>query len=99
MKTEIVKYIRDPKDHDVFLGVVLAIGPGRVGYAKTHENDRKTWNRKLGLLIARSRATCTSRRRVEENIPDDFHKPYQEMMARSMEEFGAALDSTSQKSS
>ena len=88
MRTELVKYVRDPKDPDVFLGVVVAIAPGKVGYAKTHENDRQTWNRKLGLLIARSRANSAmaGRRRVEANIPDDFHGPYHEMMRRSFDE-------------
>ncbi len=101
MRTEIVKYVHDPKDPEVFLGVVVAIGPDQVGYAKTHEKDRGKWDRKLGLRIARSRAAAKfgTRRRVEAHIPDYFHGPYHEMVVRSRAEMGAALDSTSQKSS
>ncbi len=87
MRTEIVKYVKDPKDPKIFLGVLVAIAPGRVGWSKTHENDRSKWNRKLGLKIARSRANATigaKLYRVEETLPDDFWDPYVEMMSRSL---------------
>lgn len=90
MRTEIVKYIRDPDDPKVFLGVIVAIGPGKVGWAKTHENDRKNWDRKLGLRIARSRAAAVGRKQiaVENTIPDGFGKTYWELQRCSQELVG-----------
>ena len=83
MRTEIVRYVKDlgftTGKAPVYLGVVVAIGPGQIGWAKTHENDRWRWNRKLGLKIARGRAALPQggdhRRRMEEHIPDDFMTP------------------------
>ncbi len=84
MRNEIVRYVKGSgRVHgilqEVFLGVVVAIGPGQIGWAKTHENDRWRWNRKLGLKIARGRAALPQgsdhRRRMEEHIPDDFMTP------------------------
>ena len=76
MRSEIVRYVKDPMAFDSYLGGVVAIGPGQIGWAKTHENDRCRWSRKLGLKIARGRAALPQggdhRRRMEERIPNGF---------------------------
>ena len=77
MTDEIVRYVKQyvVGEIPVYLGVVVGIGPGKVGWAKTHENDRDKWDRKKGLLIARGRAALppgAHRMRMLEKIPDGF---------------------------
>ena len=88
MTDEIVRYVKqavpsvmaDP----VYLGVVVGIGPGKVGWAKTHENDRDKWDRKKGLLIARGRAALAQgcRRRGDASAEKGVGKPDQEGQQR-----------------
>lgn len=50
----LIEYVRDFTNKPV--GVVVATGPGKVGYAFCHPKDR--WNKKLGIKIAEGRANA-----------------------------------------
>ncbi len=91
MRHEIVRYVQGidwigGQQENVYLGVIVAIGPGQVGWAKTHKNDRSKWSRKKGLLIARRRAALppgAHRIRMMEDIPDFFHGPVANILVES----------------
>ena len=92
MRHEIVRYVKgfesvDSVKEDVYLGVIVAIGRGQVGWAKTHENDRSKWSRKKGLLIARRRAALPMgehRDRMMDDLPDSFSVPVANVLADSL---------------
>lgn len=50
----LIEYVRDFTHKPV--GVVVATGPGKVGYAFCHPKDK--WNKKLGVKIAEGRANA-----------------------------------------
>ncbi len=92
MRHEIVRYVKgielvDGMPEDVYLGVIVAIGRGQIGWAKTHENDRGKWSRKKGLLIARRRAALPMgehRDRMMDDLPDSFSVPVANVLAYSL---------------
>ena len=92
MRHEIVRYVKgfesvDSVKEDVYLGVIVAIGRGQVGWAKTHENDRDKWSRKKGLLIALRRAALPMgehRDRMMADLPDSYRVPVTKLLADSL---------------
>ncbi len=48
-------FIRYLREEGVPFGVVVAIGPGELGWSMCSKKDQ--WNRKRGLIIAEGRAT------------------------------------------